>query len=526
MANFIQDPPSAGLADLLIRPDSAGLSNAARIIKSGGIVAFPTETVYGLGANALNADAVKSIFVAKGRPLTDPLIVHIAEASDAWRLIDVNEEEKFIFQLLADQFWPGPLTIIVKASSLIPSLVTAETGFVGIRCPKHPLAKQLLLASGVPIAAPSANRFGHVSPTKAAHVLLDLGGKGVHVLNGEYEYVDSGGTRVGYDEPANRVEKSAAPPRHNNCEYGIESTVLKVDKSSRELVIFRHGAVTQVQFEHLLNRQRRKNIETGAFLSGWSVVSKVRVVSMHPESHGPMARETVSCGTGASIEDMGAKSPHISDLCKIALVRETDSHGKRGEGSREGNSGQEGQQAPGQAITHYAPDVPCMIVCAVHIAEDLAPAPATTMSSSVDKEASLTINKVELRDGCVVLDFGHSCLSVLEPLVLAYRNLSLSGCASEAAHDLFDGLRWAEAVPGARRVLVAEIVPPSAEQQQQPSAEQSSISRVNYEVGPGAGGGGGRSPQVVIGDGLDLSVGLADRIFRAASGNLVSIRID
>jgi L-threonylcarbamoyladenylate synthase len=152
---------------LLINPDENGVQKAANLIRNGGLVAFPTETVYGLGANALNEDAVKSIFVAKGRPLTDPLIVHIAETNQVYELVELNSAELFLFDTLISSFWPGPLTLIVKASPKIPLLVTADTGFVGVRRPNHPLAVKLLAAAGLPIAAPSANRFGHVSPTTA-----------------------------------------------------------------------------------------------------------------------------------------------------------------------------------------------------------------------------------------------------------------------------------------------------------------------------------------------------------------------
>lgn len=171
---------------LLLQPDSAGVTRAAELIMAGSIVAFPTETVYGLGGNALDASAVLAIFEAKGRPLTDPLIVHVASKEQALELVNITSEERQIFNILS-QFWPGPLTIIAKAANIIPPLVTANTGFVGVRFPSHPLACRLIEASNLPIAAPSANRFGHVSPTLASHVLDDLACKGVAVLSGDSE---------------------------------------------------------------------------------------------------------------------------------------------------------------------------------------------------------------------------------------------------------------------------------------------------------------------------------------------------
>ena len=159
----------------LILPNTReGISKAASLIKQGGLVAFPTETVYGLGANALNEEAVLSIFKAKGRPLTDPVIIHVSTAIMATELLEIEDDSsRQMFEILTTCFWPGPLTIIAKAKPFVPKVVSAGTGFVGVRCPSHPLAIALIIASGLPIAAPSANRFGHVSPTKARHVLAD-----------------------------------------------------------------------------------------------------------------------------------------------------------------------------------------------------------------------------------------------------------------------------------------------------------------------------------------------------------------
>jgi len=139
-------------------------------------VAFPTETVYGLGANALDADACVSIFTSKGRPLTDPLIVHVHSLDQALTLLDQSDLEIVsLFKKLASRYWPGPLTMVVQANlKLIPNMITAETGFVGLRMPNHEIALDLLRTSQVPIAAPSANKFGHVSPTKAEHVYNDF----------------------------------------------------------------------------------------------------------------------------------------------------------------------------------------------------------------------------------------------------------------------------------------------------------------------------------------------------------------
>lgn len=147
------------------------------MLSAGGLVAFPTETVYGLGANALDEGAVRRIFDAKGRPPDNPLIVHVSDLEMARGLGDVPED-------LASRFWPGPLTLVVWKLAVVPAVVTAGGETVGIRCPAHPVALDLIRSAGVPVAAPSANRSSAVSPVTAAHVLEDLGGRIEMILDG------------------------------------------------------------------------------------------------------------------------------------------------------------------------------------------------------------------------------------------------------------------------------------------------------------------------------------------------------
>lgn len=199
---------------------SGTISAAAQRLAAGDLVAFPTETVYGLGADASDAGAVAKIFAAKGRPADHPLIVHIADASglDAWAN-DVPASAR----ALAARFWPGPLTMILKRSGRVSNAVTGGQDTVGLRCPSHPVAQELLrefarIGSGA-IAAPSANKFGHVSPTTAEHV-QDEFGPGLFVLDG------------------------------GACEVGIESTI--VDLSRGEPVLLRPGAVTRDDLEDAL----------------------------------------------------------------------------------------------------------------------------------------------------------------------------------------------------------------------------------------------------------------------------------
>jgi len=181
----------------------AEILKAAEIIRSGGLVVFPTETVYGLGANALDAAAVNKIFALKGRPVTSPLIVHVASIPQARELAEEWSEEA---DELAREYWPGPLTLVVPKKSLIPNEVTAGLSTVGLRMPRHPAALELLRAAGVPIAAPSANRFTQLSPTTAAHVREAFGDETPFLLDG------------------------------GPCEVGLESTVVAVTKDGLEVL--------------------------------------------------------------------------------------------------------------------------------------------------------------------------------------------------------------------------------------------------------------------------------------------------
>ena len=190
-------------------PDPAAIAAAAGVLRRGGLVAFPTETVYGLGAHALDRDAVRRVFAAKGRPAQDPLIVHVADTAAVHPLVVTPPDA---LAALAARFWPGPLTIVLRRAAHVPDEVTAGLDTVAVRVPAHPVARALLTAAAIPIAAPSANLFSRPSPTRAEHVLEDLDGRLDMV-------VDGGPTTV-----------------------GLESTVL--DLSGDRPVILRPGAVT------------------------------------------------------------------------------------------------------------------------------------------------------------------------------------------------------------------------------------------------------------------------------------------
>lgn len=203
-------------------PDPAAIAEAAEVLRAGGLVAFPTETVYGLGANALDEQAVERIFAAKGRPAHDPLIVHVRDA----RAVDqvaagVPERARVLMQRL----WPGPLTLVLRKASVVPAAVTSGGDTVAVRCPASPVAQAVIRAAGCPLAAPSANRFAHVSPTTARHVLDDLDGRIDLVLD-------------------------AGP-----CPIGVESTVL--DLTTTVPTLLRPGGVPVEALSELLGTIER-----------------------------------------------------------------------------------------------------------------------------------------------------------------------------------------------------------------------------------------------------------------------------
>jgi len=193
------------------------ITRAAQVIQNGGLVAFPTETVYGLGANALDVQAVAGIFTAKGRPAADPLIVHLTGVEQlplvALSVMDIG-------YTLAEKFWPGPLTLILPKQPQVPDLVTSELDTVAVRVPNHPVALALIREAGLPIAAPSANRFGHTSPTTAQHVW--------HDLHDRIEIILDGGSAT----------------------IGVESTVL--DLSTSPARILRPGGITREMLEAVI----------------------------------------------------------------------------------------------------------------------------------------------------------------------------------------------------------------------------------------------------------------------------------
>ncbi len=246
---------------------------AGATLRNGGTVAFPTETVYGLGANALDPDAVKKIFAAKGRPADNPLIVHVADASDVVPLVKEIPEPA---RLVMANFWPGPISIILQKSGLIPDIVSAGLPTVALRQPSHPVAAAIIRASGVPVAAPSANLSARPSPTCAQHVRQDLDGK--------IDMMVDGGI----------------------CSVGLESTVL--DLSGDVPAILRPGGVTPQMLRPLIG-------EVAHSLGKTDTDCAPKCPGMKYRHYSPKAQVClVECGSGraACVENI---SKEIARLC-------------------------------------------------------------------------------------------------------------------------------------------------------------------------------------------------------------------
>lgn len=246
-------------------PEMDKIRKAADFIKRGGLVAFPTETVYGLGADALNATAIRSLFEAKRRPLDNPPIVHVCDAKDVYRLAKTVPAKA---ELLMRQFWPGPLTLIFEHSSIVPSVTVAGLDTIAVRMPRHDVALALIKESGCPIAAPSANLAGKPSPTLARHVLEDLDGLIDAVL-------DAGPTHI-----------------------GVESTVLDLTVDPPQ--VLRPGGTP---FEALLKLLKRVELNPVATANKILSVEKARSPGMKHKHYAPKAEVVVVEGDIEAVVD-------------------------------------------------------------------------------------------------------------------------------------------------------------------------------------------------------------------------------
>ena len=328
--------------DKILPFNETSLCLCCETLKIGNLVAFPTETVYGLGANALNPLAVEKIFEAKKRPKSDPLIVHVAKYEDAFCLTDMTLFQKTCFTILAKKFWPGPLTIIVKCSSQVPNIVTSNSGYVGIRVPNHSVAIQLLLRCGFPLAAPSANLFGHVSPTSAQHVYKDLG-----------------------NYPDLFILDTNIP-----CQIGIESTIIKI-VDENEVTLLRPGAISSIEIQNSLKE------------------NSIDVFVKHKK------------------RELNEKN--MSEI-----------------------------ESSGQLLTHYSPLLESFILSEF-----------CTEKCNTNADENFLVQSV-------LIDF-NSKYKNIKKKVLCYFNLSTKNSYEEASFNLFSILRKAEAVSGAKYILLPDL---------------------------------------------------------------------
>jgi L-threonylcarbamoyladenylate synthase len=405
---------------------------ASEHILAGGLVAFPTETVYGLGCNALCGRAIRAVFDAKERPLTDPLIVHVPDAREAYPLWqataqksnrgvpprmrsenyeDTGDSSPFlptplaqqsrILKRLCEHFWPGPLTLVAPAAPVpedsdagsscddsvtdddrdsseewtyvLPDIVMAGTGYVAVRCPAHGRAQALLRFARVPLVAPSANKFGHVSPTTADHVWDDLKHEDIWILEDADVNDDSD-------------DDNGAPIENGyGGRVGVESTVVKVEimDDRHMLTVLRQGAVSARELEECLD----------GLLPAAAAVHPIVVRSQLKQ----------------------VTADHVAAV------------------------------APGQTLRHYSPNVPSFLVSEECHRRHLPP------SSTAEASETMAIAAAALRDA-VVLDFAGQ-LGSWRDTALAYRDLSASGNPAQAAQRVFEALRWAESVPRAQSIL-------------------------------------------------------------------------
>ncbi|MCC5840825.1 MAG: threonylcarbamoyl-AMP synthase [Opitutales bacterium] len=283
--------PSEGVARFYADTES-DLETVSELLRAGELVALPTETVYGLAADALNPAACARIFTVKGRPLIDPLIVHVAGKEAARELAFWSEEAESV----ATAFWPGPLTIVLRKRAIVPDLITAGRPSVALRSPEHPLAREVLRRCRCPLAAPSANPFGYLSPTEAHHVRDSLGDQVTHILDG------------------------------GPCRWGVESTIVDLQEPVTPRIL-RPGAITAEDLEAVLGRpvttvtkatdtpeapgmlERHYSPQTPLCLFSWDAPhlpptgNRARVYLKKPEGSSPVGREDFWLSENGSLKE-------------------------------------------------------------------------------------------------------------------------------------------------------------------------------------------------------------------------------
>jgi L-threonylcarbamoyladenylate synthase len=436
-----------------------------RLFAGSGLVAFPTETVYGLGCNALDPIAIAKVFAAKERPSTDPLIAHVLSISQAMSLWDIVPDsiEGRILSTIGTKFWPGPLTLVARANQhIVPSSLMANTSYCAVRVPSYPVARALLLAAndaaslssspnmndsqcGCPIAAPSANKFGHVSPTTAQHVYDDLHREDVWILEDYIEPLESGNnvaqSRVGVESTVAKLEKTyVSQSKNQNCiddfaaadadgGIGHEAPVC-----TYTLTVLRQGAVSASALALCLKDAGFHTFDLSASALPTSFLDNKNDLN-------------VTLTKDAALDTVSQQRYRI--IVDSSLNVATEDHVPH--------------VAPGQTIRHYSPNVPCFMISRSLIQSISTRALAASTFTSSLCETSTTIDECDVLrindvlKKAVIVDFGGT-LSLWEHRCLAYRDLSPTGDSAEACTKLFDTLRWSERVPHANQVFVPEIV--------------------------------------------------------------------
>lgn len=456
------------------------LKRAASLLSDGKLIAFPTETVYGLGGNVWIPEAVKNIFAVKCRPATDPLICHVDLLKKGLKLwAGGNEEDKNYTELRASvalatfigsAFWPGPLTIVCKASASLPMEVTGGSGYVGLRIPNHPVALALLHQVDFAVAAPSANTFGHVSPISAAHVFDDLASRDPTLL-----IIDGGKSNV-----------------------GIESTVIKIEDNASRIEMLRRGKITISDIKKVLGTH-----------SLYRLVP-IEVRDTRSKNNGSITASAItpsSSGIGAHPDADG--KPGEPSLLLTANKKNSFSTSEPTEALKP-------MDGPGQLLTHYSPSIPSSLLTPSSFAfyqgrnttthHLLALSICREESESVPQDRGLQSAGSFPLSTTIVIDFNgllqrafhstflstaselsdkegsssirqSSCVQVKKELqstgsfsttveapastseknlldsCIAYTDLSTSGNVDEASSNLFHALRWSEKVPGGTNVV-------------------------------------------------------------------------
>ena len=424
----------------ILSANGENISKCGELIRKGKLVAFPTETVYGLGANALDFDSVLKIYETKQRPLTDPVIVHVANIESSFDLINPSEKERKIYEYLASEFWPGPLTLVMKKSDRIHIDMTAKTGYVGIRIPDHEIALNLIRSSGCPIAAPSANMFNHVSPTTAIHVFNDFFDKDVTILD------------------------------EGNSTLGIESTVLKITET--QLLIFRLGSLPKSKIEEVLKKsnltenleiivvkkvikENENAISPGQFIKHYApkiesfiLKKKIEISEFCNKNNDQIIKKT--SGNAKNYEKMGDDQWRMkckqNEFCcgnnKTENKLTGDDSVKKGREIKMENNVNENN-----CQTKEIDQINELKKC-----DDKS---ADLENSKMETNNSLKLSDFNLKQ-CILLDFGNIHFS-LSHKMKAYYSLSDEFSLSEAMFKLYWTLREAENIPDCDAIFVVDL---------------------------------------------------------------------